>query len=168
MLIVLVATGGLEVPLAGALAADGLPVVVVNPRQVRSFAQAIQDCPVCRDTDDLLRSVPAVEPVLTTTVPTNFLELNTVTKKQIAALAGVAPRNRDSGTVHGTGMVGGGRTQIPATGYKPGVKPFCRRLCGLGNARKVALIPCMEKLLTTLNAIRKPRRPWRTEQPQHA
>ena len=154
--------------LAGALAADGLPVVVVNPRQVRNFAQAIHDSPVCRNTDDLLRGVPEVEPVLTTTVPTNFLALSTVTKKQIAALAGVAPRSRDSGTVHGTGMVGGGRTQIPATGYTLAVKTFYRRLCGMGNAKKVALIACMQKLLTTRNAIRKPRTPWRTEQPQHA
>ena len=177
MLIVLVATGGLEVPLAGALAADGLPVVVVNPRQVLNFSQAIQNSPVCRNTDDLLRGVPEVEPVLTTTVPTNFLELNTVTKKQIAALANVAPRNCDSGTAHGTRMVGGGRTQIPATGYMAtivatgynlAVKAFYRLLCGLGNAKKVALIACMQKRLTTRNAIRKPRTPWRTEQPLHA
>ena len=106
---------GVEVPLAGALAADGLPVVVVNPRQVLDFARAIQDSPVCRDTDDLLCSVPDVGPVLTTTAPANLLELRTVTKKQIAALAGVAPRNRDSGTVHGTRMVWGGRTKISAT-----------------------------------------------------
>ena len=106
--------------------------------------------------------------MLTTTVPTNFLELNTVTKKQIAALAGVAPRNRDSGTVHGTGMVWDGRTQIPETGYNLAIKKFYQRLCGLGNAKKVALIACMQTLLTTRNAIRKPRTPWRTEQPQHA
>lgn len=116
MLIVLVATGGVEVPLAGALAADGLLVVAANPRQVRNFAQAIQDSPVCRDTGDLLRGVPDVGPVLTTTVLTNFLELNTVTKRQIAALAGVAPSNCNSGTAQGTQMVWGGRTQIPATG----------------------------------------------------
>ena len=168
MLIVLVATGRFEVSLAGALAADGLPFVVVNPRQVRNFAQAIQDSPVCRNTDDLLRNVPDVGPVLTTTVPTNLLELSTVTKKQIAALAGVAPRSRDSGTVHGTRMVWDGRTQIPATGYTLAVEPFYRRLCELGNAKKVALIACMQKRLTTRNAIRKHRTPWRTEQPQHA
>ena len=107
----------------------------------------------------------------------NLLELSTVTKKQIATLAGVAPRNRDSGTLHGTRMVWDGRTQVPATGYMAtivttgynlAVKTFYRRLCGLGNAKKVALIACMQKLLTTLNAIRKHRTPWRTEQPQHA
>ena len=65
-------------------------------------------------------------------------------------------------------MVWGGRTKIPATGYNLEVEPFYRRLCGLDNAKKVALIACMQKLLTTLNAIHKHRRPWRTEQPQHA
>jgi transposase len=113
--------------------------------------------------------------VLTTTAPANFLELSTVTKKQIAALEGVAPRNRDSGTVHGTGMVWG-RTHadpgymatIVATGYNLAVKPFYQCLCGLGKAKKVALIAYMQKLLTALSPIRKPRTPWRTEQPQHA
>ena len=57
---------------------------------------------------------------------------------------------------------------IVAPGYNLAVKTFYQRLCGLGNAKKVALIPCMQKLLTTLNAIRKHRTPWRTEQPQHA
>ena len=163
MLIVLVATRGLEVPLAGALAADGLPAVGGESTADPEFCQAIQNSPVCRNTGDLLRGVPDVGPVLATTVPTNFLALSTVTKKQIAALAGVAPRNRDSGTVHGTQMVWGGRTQIPATGYNLAVKPFYQRLCGLGNAKKVALIACMQKLLTTLSPIRKPRTPWRTE-----
>lgn len=99
-----------------------------------------------------------------------------MTKKQIAALAGVAPRNRDSDTLHGTRMVWGGRTQIPATGYMAtivttgynlAVKTFYQRLCGLGNAKKVALIACMRKLLATFNAMLKHRTRWRTEQPQH-
>ena len=62
----------------------------------------------------------------------------------------------------------GGRAQTPATGYNLAVKTFYQRLCELGNAKKVALIACMQKLLTTLSPIRKPRTPWRTEQPQHA
>lgn len=72
---------------------------------------------MCRDTDDRLRSVPDVEPVLTATASANLLELSTVTKKQIAALAGVTPRNRDSGTLHGTRMVGPGarRSRRPST-----------------------------------------------------
>jgi transposase len=267
VLIVLEATGGLEVPLTGALAADGLPVVVVNPRQVRDFAratgqlaktdaldaqilahfaevirpavrplpdeqtqalaalatrrrqlvemltaeknrlrtappsirkslrthiawlqrelthtdadlaQAIQDSPVWREKDDLLRSVPGVGPVLTTTLLANLPELGTLTNKQIAALVGVAPLNRDSGTLHGKRMVWGGRAQVRATLYmaavvatrhNPAIKTFYQRLCGLGKAKKVALIACMRKLLTMLNAMLKHRTPWRTEQPRHA
>jgi transposase len=81
------------------------------------LAQAIQDSPVWRDKDDLLRSVPGVGPVLTTTLLANLPELGTLTNKQIAALAGVAPLNRDSGTVHGKRMVWGGRAQVRATLY---------------------------------------------------
>ena len=69
-----------------------------------------------RDKDDLLRSVPAVGPVLTTTTAlANLPELGTVTNKQIAALAGVAPLIHDSGTWHGKWVVWGGRAQVPAT-----------------------------------------------------
>jgi transposase len=83
------------------------------------LAQAIQDSPVCRDKDELLRSIPAVGPVLTTIALANLPELGTVTNKQIAALAGVVPLNRDNGTLHGKRMVWGGRAQVPATGYNP-------------------------------------------------
>lgn len=69
------------------------------------LAQAIQDSPIWREKDDLLRSVPGVWPVLTTTVLANLPELGTLTNKQIAALVGVAPLNRDSGTLHGKRMV---------------------------------------------------------------
>jgi len=106
--------------------------------------------------------------VLTTSVLANLPELGTVTNKQIAALAGMAPLNRDSGTLHGKRMRWGGRAQVLATGYNPAIKTCYQRLCGLDKAKKVALIACMQKLLTTLNAILKHRTPWRTEQPQHA
>jgi transposase len=69
------------------------------------LAQAIQDSPIWREKDDLLRSVPGVGPVLTTTVLANLPELGTLTNKQIAALVGVAPLNHDSGTLHGKRMV---------------------------------------------------------------
>jgi len=137
----------------------------------------IQDSPVWREKDDLLRSVPGVGPVLTTTVLANLPELGTLTNKQIAALVGVAPLNRDSGTLHGKRMVWGGRAQvratlymaaIVATRYNPVIKTFYQRLCGVGKAKKVALVACMRKLLTMLNAMLKHRTRWRTEPPQHA
>jgi transposase len=72
------------------------------------LAQAIQDSSVWREKDDPLRSVPNVRPVLTTTLLANVPELGTLTNKQIAACVGVAPLNRDSGTLHGKRMVRGG------------------------------------------------------------
>ena len=201
VLIVLEATGGLEVPLAGALAAAGLPVVVVNPRQVRNFARAIGqlaktdalDAQILAHFAEVIR--PQIRPLpdaqtqalaalatrrrqlIETTVLANLPELGTLTNKQIAALVGVAPLNRDSGMLHGKRMVWGGRAQvratlymaaIVATRYNPMIKTFYQRLCGRGKAKKVALVACMRKLLTMLNAMLKHRTRWRTEPPQHA
>lgn len=266
-LIVLEATGGLEVPLTSALAAAGLPVVVINPRHVRDFAKAtgklaktdaldaqvlaqfaevirpaarplptaqtqalaallarrrqvvemlvaeknrlgmappairkslrahiawlqrelghtdtelaqmIRQSPVWRDKEDLLRSVPGVGPVLSTTLLANLPELGTLTHKQIAALVGVAPLNRDSGTLRGKRTVWGGRAEVRAALYmgalvaarfNPVIRLFYHRLCAAGKAKKVALTACMRKLLIMLNAILKHRTPWRTTVTQSA
>ena len=266
-LIVLEATGGLEIPVTSALAAAGLPVVVVNPRQARDFARAkgllaktdaldaqvlaqfgevmrphprplpdtearalaalltrrrqlvemlsaeknrllsalssirkslrahitwlqrelqrtdtdlttaIHQSPVWREKDQLLRSVPGVGPVLTSTLLANLPELGTLTNKQIAALVGVAPLNRDSGTLRGRRTVWGGRAQVRAVLYmsaivaarfNPVIRTFYQRLCRVGKAKKVALTACMRKLLTILNAMLKHRTPWRQMEAQHA
>lgn len=203
-LIVLEATGGLELPVVGALAAAGLPVVVVNPRQVRDFAKAtgqlaktdtldaavlahfaeavrppvrplpdaatqaldalltrrrqlltmrtaeqnrlgsatppvrkeiqahltwldrrlasldddlgrtIRESPVWRAQEQLLQSAPGVGPVLARTLLASVPELGTLNRKQIAALIGVAPLNRDSGTKRGRRSVWGGRASVRA------------------------------------------------------
>ena len=261
-LVVLEATGGLEVPLTGALAAAGVPVVVVNPRHVRDFAKAagklaktdaldaqtlahfaevmrpearplpdeqtqtlaailtrrrqlvemltaeknrlasarkpvrtslrthiawleralshtdrdlayaIRKSPVWREKEELLQSTPGVGPVLTTTLLANLPELSTVTAKQIAALVGVAPFNRDSGTLRGKRTVWGGRAQVRAvlymgtlvaTRFNPVIRAFYQRLCAAGKAKKVALTACMRKLLIILNAMLKHRTPWRPD-----
>jgi transposase len=260
-LVVLEATGGLEIPLTGVLAAAGVPVVVVNPRHVRDFAkaagklaktdaldaqtlahfaevmrpeprplpdeqtqtlaailarrrqlvemltaeknrlgspcqavhkslrthitwlerelaqtdrdlaQAIRESPVWREKEKLLRSTPGVGPVLTTTLLATLPELGTLTGKQIAALVGVAPLNRDSGTLRGKRTVWGGRAQVRAVLYmgalvaarfNPVIRVFYQRLCATGKAKKVVLTACMRKLLTMLNAMLKNRTPWRT------
>ena len=266
-LIVLEATGGLEVPLAGALAAVGLPVVVINPRQVRDFARAtgqlaktdrldaqilarfaeairppvrpvpdeqtqtlaalvarrrqliemltaeknrlrlaarsiqkrlrahilwlekeleglttdlsttMRDSPVWREKEEVLRSVPGVGPVLTTTLFANLPELGTLTRKEVAALAGVAPFPRDSGTLKGRRAIWGGRAHVRATLYmaalvatrrNPVIRTFYQRLCQAGKAKKLALTACMRKLLTILNAMVKSRMPWRVTVTQPA
>jgi transposase len=258
-LVVLEATGGLEIALTMACAVAGLPVVVVNPRHVRDFAKAtghlaktdtldaqvlaqfaeavrptprslpdaqtqelaaqltrrrqlvemlvaektrrgqapgpiqkqiqahitwlerrlrnldeelataIRSSPLWREKDDLMQSVPGVGPVLATTMLASLPELGTLSRQQIAALVGVAPLNRDSGTIRGKRTIWGGRAHVRATLYmaaivasrcNPMIRAFYQRLCAAGKAKKVALTACMRKLLTILNAILRTRRPW--------
>src|SRR5438094_844894 len=156
-LIVLEATGGWEVPVTGALAAAALPVAVVNPRQVRDFA---------RSTGLLANTLVAALP-----------ELGTLSRRQIAALVGVAPLNRDSGTLRGRRTVWGGRAQVRAVLYmstvvavrhNPVLIAFYQRLRAAGKAPKLALTACMRKLLTMLNAMLKHHRRWAPVRAQHA
>lgn len=253
------ATGGLEVALLSALAAAGLPVVAVNPRQVRDFARAsgqlaktdrvdahilaqfaeairppvrplpdeqtqalaalvtrrrqllemlqaeknrlrltaapirrrvqthitwlkrelaaldkdltrtIRTSSVWRERDDVLRSVPGVGPVFVSTLFAHLPELGTLSRKQIAALVGVAPFARDSGSLRGRRMIWGGRAPVRAalymatlvaTRYNSVIRTFYQRLCQAGKVKKVALTACMRKLLTILNAMLKTGTVW--------
>ena len=130
---------------------------------------AVQRSPVWREKEQLLRSVPGVGPVLTSTLLAHLPELGTLTQKQIAALVGVAPFNRDSGTLRGKRTVWGGRAHVRAVLYmnamvaarfNPVIRAFYQRLCRAGKAKKVALTACMRKLLVILNAMLKHRTPW--------
>ena len=135
----------------------------------RDLAHAIRESPVWREKDDLLQSVPGIGPVGTSTLLANLPELGTLTGKQIAALVGVAPLNRDSGTWRGKRTVWGGRAQVrailymsalTATRFNPVIRVFYQRLCAAGKAKKVALTACMRKLLIILNAMMKHRTRW--------
>ena len=104
-------------------------------------------------------------------------ELGALNRKQIAALVGVAPLNRDSGTLRGKRTVWGGRAPVRAALYmaalmasrcNPIIRRFYQRLCDAGKAKKVALTACMRKLLTILNAMVKHRTPWQVNTVQHA
>lgn len=260
-LVVLEATGGYERPVTASIVAAGLPVAVVNPRQIRDFAKAtgklaktdtldahvlahfadvvrpaprplpdantqmlaailarrrqlvamltaeqnrlhtaptairerigahiawleaelkeigtelaqtIADDPTWRERDALLRSVPGVGPVLATTLLAELPQLGTLTRQQVAALAGVAPLNRDSGTRRGIRTVWGGRARVRgalymaalvATRYNPVIRAFYARLCAAGKPKKVALTACMRKLLTILNALLAHHTPWQS------
>ena len=260
-LVVLEATGGIELPLVGALAAVGLPVVVVNPRQTREFARAtgrlaktdaidaqvlarfaeavrpalrplpdaasqqlsglvarrrqviemltaeknrlrtaapavgdhikehilwlerslsdldselgqvIHSSDIWRAQDNLLQSTPGVGPVLSTTLLAHLPELGSLNRKEIAALVGVAPLNRDSGTLRGRRTVWGGRSQVrtalymaalAATRFNPVIRAFYERLQTAGKPKKVALTASMRKLLTILNAMMRHQTPWQT------
>lgn len=131
--------------------------------------QRLHASPVWREQENLLRSAPGVGPVLATTLLADLPELGHLSRKQIAALVGVAPLNRDSGTLRGRRMIWGGRAHVRATLYmatliavrhNPQLKPFYLRLRAAGKAPKVALTACMRKLLTILNAMLKHRQPW--------
>ena len=246
-LVLLEASGGLELPLVAALAAAALPVVVVNPRQVRDFARAtgtlaktdavrpsvrpLRDAetqvlnslvarrhqmmtmlvseknrlgtaisavrprieahiawleqelkdldeglrqtllrsPVWREKDDLLRTVPGVGEQVSLTLLAYLPELGTLDRRQIAALVGVAPFNRDSGTLRGKRAVWGGRSRVrgvlymgalTATRWNPVIRDFYQKLLAAGKPKKLALVACMRKLLVILNAMLKHGASW--------
>lgn len=263
-LIVLEATGGLETAAVGMLADKGLPVVVINPRQVRDFAKAtgklaktdtidahliarfgeavrpelrllkdqeaqkltalithrrqivemitaeknrlntapkwtskdiqtniswLEKClkkvdkdlknllkksPVWREKDEILQSTPGVGPVLSMTLLSGLPELGNLNRKEIAALVGVAPLNRDSGLFRGKRMIWGGRANIRSVLYmsatcamrfNPTIRIFYERLRLAGKLHKVAITACMRKLLVILNTMIKNRTYWSTVQP---
>lgn len=258
--IVVEATGGYESSLVGVLAHAGLPIVVVNPRQVREFARAtgrlaktdeldarilcafalavkppvrplkdeqarflsslvtrrqqllqmrtaelnrlalgaegavrdnlkahikwldrhlkdtetgirqlIKVSPLWCEKAQLLEAVPSVGSVTTHTLIAQLPELGSLNRKQIAALVGLAPYNRDSGTLRGHRMIWGGRSEVREVLYmatlsairvNPPIRAFYRRLKAQGKPSKVALVACMRKLLTILNAIVRDGTSW--------
>ena len=129
----------------------------------------MQRSPAWREQEQLLVSVPGVGPVLTTTLLADVPELGQLNRKEIAALVGVAPLNRDSGTLRGQRTIWGGRAPVRAVLYmaalvasksNPLIRPFYERLLAKGKPKKVALTACMRKLLTILNAMLKHRTSW--------
>ena len=125
---------------------------------------------IWREKDILLRSVPGVGPVLSMTLLADLPELGSLSRKQIAALVGVAPLNRDSGTLRGVRTIWGGRASVRnvlymatviATKHNPIIREFYLRLKVAGKKSKVAITACMRKLLTILNAMMRSGEPWR-------
>lgn len=136
---------------------------------------AIRQSPVWREQDDLLQSMPGVGPGLSRTRLAELPERGTLPSKQLAALVGIAPLNRDSGTRRGTRTSWGGRAVVrtalymaalAATKWNPVIKAFYRQLLARGKAKKAALVACMHKLLIILNAMVKQRTPWRANAQQ--
>ena len=132
--------------------------------------RTIQASPVWRAKENLLRSVPGVGPVVSRTLIGDLPELGTLPRKQIAALVGVAPLARDSGTLRGKRLVWGGRAPVRAALYmaalvatrrNPAIREFYQRLLTAGKPKKVALTACMRKLLTILNAMLRANTVWR-------
>src|SRR5262245_37610945 len=129
----------------------------------------IRSSPAWRETENLLRSVPGAGPITASTLIAELPELGHLDRRQIAALVGVAPCNRDSGTLRGRRMIQGGRRPVrrtlymatlTATRHNPALTTFYQRLRATGHPKKVALIAALRTLLTILNAILRDRRPW--------
>jgi transposase len=261
-LVAVEATGGFEQTVAAAIAGAGLPLVIVNPAQVRAFAQAIgrraktdrvdaeviarfvaavrpevrplpsaaeqllgdlitrrrqivqmigaekqrekrqaqprlkrsivrlvaalqkelteidrqiddeiRGSPAWRATEDLLRSMPGVGPIVSRTLLAELPELGRLDRRQIAALAGLAPWTRQSGKWKGKSFIGGGRASVRtalfmaalvASRHNPVLKAFHQRLIAAGKPKLVALTATARKLLTILNTMVKTQTPWRT------
>jgi len=262
-LVVLEATGGHETLVAAALAGAGLPVAVVNPRQVRDFAKAtgrlaktdaldaqtlarfaqriqppvrplpeettqelasllarrsqllqmrtaegnrrsrlslrlhpaldehldwltsqiavldadlertLRDSPLWQAKATLLRSIPGIGPVVSTTLLGCLPELGTLSRQEVAALAGVAPLNCDSGARTGARHIWGGRAVVRTALYmavvcgirgNPVIRTLYQRLHQqAGKPKKVAIVACMRKLLTIANAVVRDGMPWRPQ-----
>jgi transposase len=259
MLIVLEATGGFEKGILRVLASARLPIVPVNPRQIRDFARAvgilaktdkidarviarfaeavkpearplrneegerfdalnarrfqivemitaernrlihatkwtregieghirmlkqflaeinkemdelIKNSPIWSQKDKILQSIPGVGKVMARTLLADLPEIGTLSRKQISALAGVAPLNRDSGLYKGRRSIWGGRARVRTVLYmcavtaircNPKIKEFYERLRAAGKCFKVAITACMRKLLVIINTMMKNETSW--------
>jgi transposase len=135
----------------------------------KDLQDLLKNSPIWREKDDLLRSVPGVGRVLSTTLLAELPELGTLNRKKVAALVGVAPYNCDSGKMHGKRAIWGGRASIrsvlymatlSATRCNPVIRTFYERLIQAGKEAKVALVACMRKLLTILNSMMHNHKHW--------
>jgi transposase len=137
----------------------------------RDLEEVINQSPTFKENEALLRSVPGVGPVLSRTLLAELPELGSLSPRELSALVGVAPLNRDSGIFRGRRSVWGGRAKVRealymgaliASRHNPHIKTFYERLVASGKPKKVALVACMRKLLTILNAVMRDRTPWRS------
>jgi transposase len=133
----------------------------------------IENHPEWHEKNEILRSVPGVGPVTSIVLLSSMPELGKVNRKEIAALAGLAPYNRDSGTMQRKRVVWGGRAEVrsvlhmatlSAIRYNPKIKSFFESLTKAGKAFKVAMTACSRKLLTILNKMIHDRAMWQMAQ----
>ena len=131
--------------------------------------ETLQRSPVWCEKDDLLRSIPGVGEQIFFVILAHLPELGALDGKQIAALVGVAPMNRDSGIMRGRRSIWGGRSRVRAALYmgaltasrcNPTTRDFYQRLLASGKPKKVALTACMRKLLIIMNSMVKNGRRW--------
>lgn len=138
----------------------------------RQLMKLIENSPQYQHKNTLLQSVPGVGPVVALSLISNMPELGCLTNKQAAALVGVAPINRDSGSYQGQRRIRGGRAQIRTVMYmammsamqcNPVFKATYERLLAAGKAKKTAIIACVRKMIVILNAMLRDGVPWNPE-----
>jgi transposase len=135
----------------------------------RGLTDSVRRSPIWRAKDDLLRSAPGVGPITSFTVLADLPELGRLNRRQIASLVGVAPHPADSGTLRGKRVTWGGRAHVRRVLYMAALaachsnstfRDFYQRLLKAGKPHKVAIVACMRKLLSVLNAILRDGSPW--------
>jgi transposase len=157
------------------------PAIVKSIKTVIAFLQKqldgindelkafIQSSPAWREKEEILCSVKGIGPITASTLLAELPELGAITRNAVGALGGVAPFNRDSGTKRGKRVTWGGRSSlrsvlymatICATRSNPLIRSFYTRLKAAGKPSKVAIVACMRKLLTILNAMIKHKTMW--------
>jgi transposase len=138
------------------------------------LAAFIQQMPAWRHKAELLRTTPGVGPITSATLLAQLPELGSLNRKQIAALVGVAPFNRDSGSMRGQRRIWGGRSQVRTVLYmctvaalrrNPVIQAFYQRLRAAGKPGQVAVVACMHKLIMILNAMLNHGTGWRPPLP---
>jgi transposase len=130
-----------------------------------------------QDKLELLKGLKGVGPGTQAVLMGALPELGRLTRREIGKLVGVAPLNRDSGNFKGRRTTWGGRANVrsalymaslSAVRHEPTIRAFYERLVAAGKPKKVALVACMHKLLTIMNAVIKSGVPWQSGYPQHA
>jgi transposase len=135
----------------------------------QDLGSALRECGVWREKVELLESVPGIAQLTALKLLASLPELGTLNRREISALAGVAPFNRDSGRWCGKRSIYGGRAAARGALYMAALtgvrhnlvlKAFYQRLRAAGKPGKVALTACMRKLLTIINSMLRHQRPW--------
>jgi transposase len=135
----------------------------------REIDDQIKGSPAWRAAEDLSTSVPGIGPITARTLIAELPELGRTDRRGIAALVGVAPVNRDSGSLRGHRAIAGGRADVrnvlymaalAAVRWNPAIRDLYARLRARGRPAKAALVAALRKLLTILNAILRDQRPW--------
>ena len=137
----------------------------------REIEEHIKSSPIWRAKENLLTSVPGIGDTIARVLIADLPELGTLTRRRIAALVGVAPINRDSGTLRGRRYIAGGRPNVRSTLFmatltaircNPPIKAAYQRLTAAGKPKMTALVACMRKLLVILNAMLRDNLAWKT------